>query len=111
MLGISKSEKNIILGFLIFGLFYTGLFYYKKISLRPRVVAIDVDNIRTLININTATMKDLESLPGIGTFLAEKIISYREKSDGFQRKEELKNINGIGNKKFEKIKDYISISE
>ncbi len=61
------------------------------------------------ININSADLKTLDSLPGIGATRAQQIIDYREKNNGFKSIEEIKNISGIGDKTFEKIKDQISI--
>lgn len=61
------------------------------------------------ININTGTQKDLETLPGIGQDRAKKIIEYRESKGSFNDLEELKQIKGIGNAVFEKIKDKITI--
>lgn len=61
------------------------------------------------ININTATAEELDKLPGVGESTAQKIISYREESGGFKSIEELKNVNGIGDKKFEDMKDSVTI--
>lgn len=61
------------------------------------------------ININTATAEELDKLPGVGESTAQKIISYREESGGFKSVEELKNVNGIGDKKFEDMKDSVTI--
>lgn len=61
------------------------------------------------ININAATRQDLESLPGIGPTLAERIVSYREKVGAFRSLDELKRISGIGEKKFQEIKDLVEI--
>lgn len=60
------------------------------------------------ININTCTKEELLSLPGIGEVLAEKIIEYREKTP-FKKLEDLMNVSGIGEKKFESIKDMIVV--
>ena len=62
-----------------------------------------------LVNINTAAMEQLESLPGIGPVTAGKIIQYREKYGPFKRKEDLMNVSGIGAKKFEQIKGLIDV--
>lgn len=62
-----------------------------------------------LININLASDIELESLPGIGSKTAKEIIDYRNKYGFFGSKEEIKNVKGIGDKKYEKIKDLISV--
>ena len=62
-----------------------------------------------IVNINLASAQELASLPGIGEIIAQDIISYREKYGLFKSKEELKNVKGIGDKKFEKVKELISI--
>ncbi len=62
-----------------------------------------------IININTANEKRLMDIPGIGEIKAKSIIDYREKNGGFKNIEELKNIDGIGEKTFEKLKDTITL--
>ena len=62
-----------------------------------------------IVNINKATQTDLEQLPGIGPSTALKIIEYRKKNK-FKVIEDIKNVNGIGDAKFEKIKDYITVN-
>lgn len=66
-------------------------------------------NKSNLININTATQSELESLPGIGPTLAQRIIEYRENNGYFQKIEDIKKVSGIGDKKFEAIKDLITV--
>ncbi|MEW6423714.1 MAG: ComEA family DNA-binding protein [Bacillota bacterium] len=62
-----------------------------------------------LININTAGKAELESLPGIGPALAERIIQYREEHGYFMSIEDIKNVSGIGEKRYEQLKDKITI--
>lgn len=61
------------------------------------------------ININTATIKELDSLVGVGEATANKILNYREENGNFKSIEEIKNVNGIGDKKYENLKDTICI--
>jgi competence ComEA-like helix-hairpin-helix protein len=61
------------------------------------------------IDLNTATLSQLDSLPGIGPVIAERILELREKSGPYKRIEDLMNIRGIGEKKFLKLKDLITI--
>lgn len=67
-------------------------------------------NNNTLININTADKNALESLPSVGEKTAERIIQYREKNGQFKSIEDLKNVSGIGDKKYEQIKDMITVN-
>ena len=61
------------------------------------------------ININKATQTELETIPGIGPSTALKIINYREENGKFKNIEDIRNVAGIGETKYEKIKNYISI--
>jgi competence protein ComEA len=63
-----------------------------------------------VINLNTATAADLESLPGIGKSTAQRILEYRQKSGGFKKVEELMNVKGIGEKSFLKIKNRLTVT-
>ncbi len=62
-----------------------------------------------IININTATSEQLQTLPGIGPVLADRIIAYREKNGTFESVGELMNVSGIGEKKLEAIWDFVTI--
>lgn len=62
-----------------------------------------------VVNINTATQTELETLPGIGPSLSLKIIHYREENGRFTSIEDIKNVSGIGDSKFNNIKDYITV--
>jgi len=61
------------------------------------------------INLNTATEADLETLPGIGPALAQRIIDYRTQHGAFRSVDELRNVSGIGDAKFAEIKDLVTV--
>ena len=61
------------------------------------------------INLNTATPKQLEDLPGIGPVLARRIVEFREKKGGFKRIEELLAVPGISEKKWKVLRDHLSV--
>lgn len=63
----------------------------------------------TPVDLNTATIKQLEQLPGIGASTAEAIVKFREKSGAFQRVEDLLAIRGISKTKFEKLRPYVTV--
>lgn len=61
------------------------------------------------INLNTATSAELDSLPSIGPVLAERILSFRQQKGRFTSVSQLKDIEGIGPKKYEGIKDLVTV--
>ena len=63
------------------------------------------------MNINTATAEQLDTLPGIGPVLAQRIVDYRTAHGGFQAVEELLNVSGIGNAKLMEILDEITVEQ
>ena len=62
-----------------------------------------------LINLNTATLQQLQTLPGIGPTLAQRIVAFRKKNHGFKRIEELLAIPGISEKKWKAIRDKVEV--
>ena len=62
-----------------------------------------------LININRATAEELDQLPGVGPATAQAIIEYREENGSFRKKEDIKNVSGIGEKTYEKMQDKITV--
>lgn len=73
------------------------------------LISEEEDSNSNIVNINEATQTDLETLPGIGPSLATRIIEYREENGRFKEIEDLKKVRGIGDSKFENIKEYIKV--
>ena len=63
----------------------------------------------TMVNLNTATVTELATLPGIGAKVAARIIEYREKKGPFKKIEELMNVQGIGEKSFLKLRPQLTV--
>jgi len=62
-----------------------------------------------VVNINTASAAELDSLPGIGAKTAARIIEYRQKNGPFKKVEELMNVRGVGEKNFLKLKPQLTV--
>lgn len=62
------------------------------------------------VNLNTATVTDLQKLPGIGAATAARIVEYRQKNGPFKKAEDLMNVRGIGEKSFLKLKPLVSVA-
>ncbi|MBC7341719.1 MAG: ComEA family DNA-binding protein [Clostridia bacterium] len=61
------------------------------------------------VNINTASAQELDKLPGIGPTLAQRIVDYRSQHGPFRSPEDIKNVSGIGDSRYDQIKDLISV--
>ena len=78
-------------------------------SVKPRPAAAPAQ-IAALVNLNTATLAELEALPGVGAKTASRILDYRQKKGPFKKIEELMNVQGIGEKSFLKLKPQITVA-
>ncbi len=70
---------------------------------------VEENKVEAKVNINTANKEKLETLPGIGETTAQKIIDYRESNGKFKTIEDIKNVSGIGEAKYESLKDKITV--
>ncbi len=70
---------------------------------------VEENEVNAKVNINTASKEKLETLPGVGETTAQKIIDYREANGKFKTIEDIKNVSGIGDSKYESLKDKITV--
>lgn len=78
---------------------------FDKVITNAEGIIIDTGK----VSLNSATIKELMTLPGIGESKAKLIIEYRNNNKGFKEIEEIKNVKGIGSSIYEKIKDYLTL--
>jgi competence protein ComEA len=82
----------------------------KPASLPPGAITTSpLDPATTVIDLNTATTAQLEQLPGVGEVLATRIAAYRDTRGGFRSIDQLKEVSGIGDRKFADLKDKVRI--
>lgn len=125
---MNNKEKTVLIFLCVSFLIGAGISFYRnqqykknleKITImlndstQPKIYAEDSleteTNLSNLININTASQKELEALPGIGPVLAQRIIEYRKANKGFKSIEEILKVSGIGPKKYSALKDKITV--
>jgi competence protein ComEA len=85
------------------------VFYFPRVDEEYPNIGIETEKENsTLININTASILELETLPGIGPSTAQSIIDYREEHGTFTSIDDIMNVSGIGESTFENIKEFIT---
>ena len=97
--GIVLGAAVLVIAAIIILLWTSGVFEEENLS--------SVDPANSLININTADAEELTKLDGISDVLAERIVEYREENGKFSSTEEVKEVYGIGDGIYKKIKNYI----
>jgi competence protein ComEA len=70
-------------------------------------ISVQSDQSQSTISLNSATLNQLDQLPGIGATLAQRIIDWREQNGGFSRISDLRKVSGIGPKLYESIKTLV----
>ena len=80
----------------------------EQVSPDTVLVIPSIQETKDLVSINNASLEELDTLPGVGPSIAQRIIEYR-KEQPFTSLDDLKNVKGIGDKTFEKMKEQISL--
>jgi len=99
--GAFSFIRGLLLPLFLFLLAFLLLFYLQPL----------LGEEKRKVNLNKVTLEELIKVPGIGEATAKRILEYREKVGGFKSLEELKNIKGIGYKKLELLKNYLTLDE
>jgi len=103
MINVNKVTKYVVLGVIL--VLLGGFVFGEQAEVRQYTKK---DLPEAKVNINTASTDELCKLPGVGPATAKKIIEYR-KENLFKAIDEIKNIKGIKEKKFMKMKEYLTI--
>lgn len=109
MFNLTRQEQQVIIFFLAVSLLGTAIDFCRKKFSSPAPIANFIQNIGK-IDLNRADKELLTTLAGIGEKLAVRIIEYRCQEGSFQSVDQLKEIKGISENKFEKIKNQFFVS-
>lgn len=93
------AAKTLLIGLVL------GLVVSPLVSMQAAAKAGDK------ININTASLGELQKLPRVGPQIAQRILDYRKENGNFKRIEDILKVRGIGEKVFEQLKDLITVGE
>jgi len=110
MLNLTLQERKVILFLFSVALVGLGINFALKVN-SPITKFIQVDNHITKINLNEVSLGELTNIPGITPKLVKNIVAYRNTKGEFKDIEELKEIKGIGDYRYEKLKDLFFVEQ
>ncbi len=105
---LTKAEKIILILTIIFVVFAVGYRFGSHRGASPMEIST-VEKLYEGVDINSADVETLTTLPGLGELVAGEIVSYREEHGGFTTVEELLNVPGMNKELYEMIKDAVSV--
>ena len=108
LFSLTRQERQVILFLIIVALIGLGINFLTKHFSQIRVIGY-VNQDVAKINLNQANPETLIDIPGIGRILAQRIIDYRQNNGNFKDVTELENVRGIGQAKYQAIKDYFIV--
>ena len=106
-LDIIRTFGTLLLGVMLLG--SSSLLWQGRALAAPKPEKVSAAQAAAVVNINKAGAEELQSLRGVGPALAERIIQYRTEHGRFERVEDLSQVRGIGEAKFQKLKDHVSL--
>lgn len=116
MFDLTKHEKMVITFLSLSFLVGSGILYYQKshspVELEVLPLEAETESLlreARLVNINEASLKELTRLPGIGPVLAQRILDYRKSYGPFKKLDDIRQVEGIGPKKFSQIRELLTL--
>jgi competence protein ComEA len=108
MFNLTLQERKVVLFLISMASLGVGINFALKVN-APLKKFVQVDNWITKVDLNQVSLEGLLDIPGINSKLAKNIITYRNTKGAFKDMEELKQVKGIGDYKYEKLKDLFFI--
>jgi comEA protein len=109
MLEFTKEEKSVLFIILTAGICGVLICFFGNYN--SKITSSEIREQIKIVNINTATVDDLVTLPGIGAGFAWRIIQYRSQNGPFHDTADLMKVKGIGKKKFERIRMFLTVEK